>query len=362
MARVFFSAGEASGDAYAAALTRRLPAGLDILGVGGPQAAAAGMTLVSDSSRWGAVGIYESLKVVPRVTAGYRAAFSALAEGRPGVFVPIDYGFMNVRLARHARRMGWKVVYFIPPGSWRKDRQGADLPEVSDTIITPFAWSADILRRMGADAHWFGHPLKQLVYESRILGQRDGLAVLPGSRDHEVTANLDVIAQATERLDTNPVRLAASPNLPDAWVAKRWATISQKPAEIVQPARRALWQSRAAIVCSGTATLEAALAKCPCVVIYRGSHAMRIEFAIRKPKFDFISLPNILLGRGAVTELLGDDANPDRIGAAVEPLLAESQAREEMLAAFAEVDEICGPADALDRSAALIAEIATTHT
>lgn len=362
MARVFFSAGEASGDAYAAALIRRLPDGFDALGVGGPQAAAAGMAPVGDSSRWGAVGIYESLKVVPRVLAGYRAAFAALTEGRPGVFVPIDYGFMNIRLARHARQMGWKVVYFIPPGSWRKDRQGADLPEVSDAIITPFAWSADILRRMGANAHWFGHPLKQLVYESRSEGARNGLAVLPGSRDHEVTANLEVIAQAADRLGASPLRLAAAPNLPDDLVKDRWATFSQTPAEIVQPARRALWQSQAAIVCSGTATLEAALAHCPCVVVYRGTRAMKIEFAIRKPKFDFISLPNILLGRGAVTELLSDDANPDRICAAMEPLLAESQTRSAMLAAFAEVDEMCGPADAIDRSAALIAEIATAQS
>src|SRR5688572_21772274 len=122
--RVFFSAGEASGDAYAAALLRemvRLGSGLRFLfeGVGGSQLSAAGANVVVDSSKWGAISILQSLKVAPRVVGGYSKAKRALRKGRPGLFIPIDFGYVNVRLARYAKKQGWKVLYFIPPGSWR---------------------------------------------------------------------------------------------------------------------------------------------------------------------------------------------------------------------------------------------------
>ncbi|MBX3097439.1 MAG: hypothetical protein KF812_11300 [Fimbriimonadaceae bacterium] len=357
---IFFSAGEASGDAYAAALIQRIqPLGeFQFFGVGGPQSRAAGMQSIGDSSRWGAVGIIESLKVLPRVTQGFLAAEDYLRSRPPGVFIPIDYGFMNIRLAKTAKANGWRVVYFIPPGSWRKSKQGGDLPSVSDAIITPFSWSADILNQMGAQAFWFGHPLKQLVLEFKSEGNKSGIAVLPGSRDHEVQNNLSVIAETVTQLRISPVLLAASPNLDQGQVIKAWEDANGGLAQIVQPARSALWQSRAAIVCSGTATLEAALAECPCVVMYRGSKATEIEYQIRKPKFDYISLPNILLGRRSVTELLQYDANAERIASELEPLYEETEERKRMLADFAEVSEICGPEDALDRSAEFIVDFA----
>lgn len=361
MAAIFFSVGEASGDAYAAALINRLHQmdDFEFSGVGGPQAERAGMTLVGNSSRWGAVGLFESLKVVPRVAKGFFAAKRVLTHSTPGVFIPIDYGYMNVWLSHIAKANGWRVLYFIPPGSWRKTKQGADLPAVTDAILTPFEWSAEILNSMGANAHWFGHPLKQLVLESQTAAERTGISVLPGSRDHEVKANLRAIADSAKSLGATPIRLAASANLDQEEVLRSWGKISGEAAEIVQPARLALWQSRAAIVCSGTATLESALAGCPCVVVYRVSKATEIEFLIRRPKFDYISLPNILLGRRSVPELIQYDATPKRITMELRQIYDETVHRERMLADFKELNEICGPPDALDKSAEFIAEFVT---
>ncbi|HAY12846.1 MAG TPA: hypothetical protein PLB31_05655, partial [Fimbriimonadaceae bacterium] len=124
--------------------------------------------------------------------------------------------------------------------------------------------------------------------------------------------------------------------------------------EVVRPARAALVASRAAVVCSGTATLEAALALTPTVVTYRGPWTMELEYRIRKPKFDFISLPNILLQRDALPELLQREATPEAIRAALLPLLDDGPEREAQLAAMKEVQDFCGPSNALDESAKMI--------
>ncbi len=354
--RVFFSAGEASGDAYAAELASRIGEArpdVDLEGVGGQLSQGAGVHLVASSQDWGAVGIIESLKVVPQVWQGYRAALVHLRRGRPGLFVPIDYGYLNIKLCRQARARGWRVVYFIPPGSWRRTKQGADLPGLTDAIITPFSWSATMLQEMGANAHWFGHPLRQMLKQVDAPAVRSGIAVLPGSRHHEIEHNLRAIAPALQGLNV-PIRLAPAPNVTSDEVTQAWGRAGGGECEVVRPARAALMASRAAVVCSGTATLEAALALTPTVVTYRGPWTMELEYRIRKPKFDFISLPNILLQRGALPELIQNDATPEAIRAALLPLLDDGPERAAQLAAMKEVQDFCGPSDALDQSAKMI--------
>ena len=353
----FFSAGEASGDAYAAALISRLKArqkDLDFSAVGGARSSEVAR-LVSNSSTWGAVGILESLKVVPRVWAGYRAAATHLRNSKPGVFVPIDFGYLNVKLARIAKGAGWKVLYFIPPGSWRRTKQGSDLPAITDEIVTPFSWSAEILNEMGAKAHFFGHPLKEMVGEVDPNAKREGLAILPGSRTHEIERNLEPIAQAIQN-ESGPIRFAVASSFSAEKMAALWKQAGGPPAEFRRDTYNVLRESRAAIICSGTATLEAAICRCPCIVVYRGSKAMEIEFKIRKPKFDYISLPNILLDRKVLPELIQHDANPSRIAQELREILEDS-GKDAQLRAFTELDAILGPSECLERTADLLLQL-----
>lgn len=360
--RVFFSAGEASGDAYGAELLVRLgPVASEVEAVGGRRLRETGAKLVADSSTWGAMGIFESLRVAPKVKLGYDAARRALARGRPGLFVPIDFGYLNVRLARRAKALGWKVLYFVPPGSWRRDKQGADLPAITDAIVTPFPWSAEILNGMGAKAHWYGHPLKQMVAQSPSDGrERRTIAVLPGSRGHEIALNLRQTVPALADLAL-PVEAAVAPATSAEAFQQLWSEAGGEPGRLtatVDDAYGVLRRARAAVVCSGTATLEAALCGCPSVVVYRGTRIMEIEYRIRRPKFDFIALPNILLERMALPELLQQDANPARIAQELGAILPDGGARESQLAAFAELDKLLGPADALDQTVELIRSLA----
>lgn len=366
--RVFLSAGEASGDAYAAALIEAIRAQhpqATFEGIGGKRFASTGARVVAESSDWGSIGVVKAIGVFPRVYAGYLEAKRQLGAGAPGVCVPIDFGAMNIKLARHARRRGWKVLYFAPPGSWRKDRQGKDLPEYADEVVTQFPWSADLLNRSGATAHWFGHPLKEMVARRlAVTGAEvrhpDRVAVLAGSRLHEIEHTLRVVAGVAKLLPAETVlEFAVATTIEPEDFRQRWQALAPGRHDLFTPddTYGVFRRSQAAIVCSGTATLEAALCGCPCVVVYVVSKAMEIEYRLLRPKFDYVSLPNILLDRPLLPELLQHAATPKRIADEIRALSAGPR-REEQLAAFAQLEDLLGPAEGIARAAERIVALA----
>ena len=366
MSRIFLSAGEASGDAYGAALVAALRERGEtgpFEGVGGPRMASQGVALVADSSRFGAITISQSLPLVRRVSGAYFRAKRLLATGTPGLFLPIDFGYVNIRLARFARAKGWRVLYFVPPGSWRRDRQGRDLPTLAHRIVTPFSWSAEILAGMGADVRWFGHPIKSLV--TRGSGFQPVvspvLALLPGSREHEIANNLPVLAEAL-RDWPHPIEFALAPGADADAIRARWPRSGD--AFTVGDTLGVLRCARAAVVCSGTATLEAALLRVPMTVVYQADEGMRREERIltrlglfRRP--EYIALPNILLGRRAVPESIDRD-DPSALREEVESLWAEGPARAAQLTDFEALDALLGPDDAIAKTAAWALDWKTT--
>ena len=205
---------------------------------------------------------------------------------------------------------------------------------------------------MGANAHFFGHPLKQMVAEVEYDGPKEGLAILPGSRLHEVARNMDAIVVALQGLDIK-LKFGVAPNLDPAELEQKWTELGGAEAEFSHETYAVLKSSWAAIVCSGTATLEAALCRCPTVVIYRGSKLMEAEVRIRMPKFDYISLPNILLGRGVLPELIMWQATPERLREELDLILEDGPARRAQLDAFEELDANLGTGDCFAQTAEL---------
>lgn len=359
--RVFVSAGEASGDAYGAALIEEMQnlssTELTFEAVGGPRLQASGAKLVTNSTHWGAISIFQALRAVPRVLGGYYRAKRALSKGKPGLFVAIDFGYVNIRFCRHAKNRGWKVVYFIPPASWRRDKQGKDLPVLTDAIATPFSWSAEILRGMGANAHWYGHPIKQLLGDTNPTTDRVTLALLPGSRKHEIEENVPALAEALADWPSL-IEFAVAPSADVDSIKGLWPrkedTFTQGDTYGV------LRRAHAAVVCSGTATLEAALCRVPMVIVYRVPKSMEIEsklIGFKQPKY--IGLPNILLQRDVVPELVHLDATPQAIRSCVDNLWQDGPQRSRQLQDFDELDTTLGPADAITQTARLALETAS---
>lgn len=360
--------------------------------VGGSKLKAEGVPLHADSSKWGAISIAQGIRVGIGILPQYIKVKAKLKQGKPGLFVPIDFGFANIRLAKFAKKCGWKVLYFIPPGSWRRTKQGKDLPTITDQISTPFQWSAETLTKMGARAHWFGHPIKQLINESlrkkEISGlaasldslDKETIAILPGSRTHELEMTIPLIAGAVkaqsgnskakgvpgisyEEIQTHKPALssqlefALAPSVDADHVKAEWNRLAPGRNDIftIGDTYGVLTRAKAAIICSGTATLEAALCRCPMVVIYQLSPSMRREaklLRIKQPKF--ISLPNIIQDREIVPELAdGHGVYPEQVRAWIDRLLKDEKTRTTQIKELDELDQALGPNDAITKTAQL---------
>ena len=214
--RLAFVAGEPSGDRQGAALLNALremtaPRLVDAWGIGGHFLREAGASLMHDSDPWAAIGIADTLAKIPHMLWVLADMKRALRRDPPDALVVIDAGAFNVPLARWAKESAiCPVFYYFPPGSWRKSdgvRLGkSNLATVTDRIVTPFPWSEDLLKRGGADAHFVGHPLLDLVKPAlpeAEFHERFGLdphrplvALLPGSRQGEIRHILPVLLGA----------------------------------------------------------------------------------------------------------------------------------------------------------------------
>lgn len=365
--RVLIIAGEASGDLYGADLARYLQAkhpALELFGVGGVRMQQAGVLLLADSQHWGAIGVVESLRVLPVVLRAFGRLKRHMRQLQPDLLIPIDFGAFNVPLCRWAKRQGFKVCYYMPPGSWRRDVQGSDLPTVADWILTPFPWSAQMLQAMGANAVRIRHPLLRLARPSSpesAFCERLGLdpdrpivALLPGSRRHEVVAHVPLYARVAElvnaRLPEVQFVLSVAPGISTEWVHQLWAEGSRNwvPTE-TRPVWDMLAYADVALVCSGTATLEAALLGTPMLIVYRGSSLMNLEYRLRRRQLALrhIGLPNLLLEREVCPEFIQEAASPSQLTRHLIGLLQQDESHQRQKEAFEQIRRLLGEGELL---------------
>ena len=315
----------------------------------------------------------QSLRIAPRVLHGYSQAKRQLRSGAPGLLIAIDFGAFNIRLARFAKKLGWQVLYFMPPASWRRDRQGKDLLKVADQVVTPFPWSKEILDASSGTAdrvHFFGHPLKQLIAEWREgtpdVQQGDTIAVLPGSRSHEVERNLELIARiaAHPSIAGRTFEFAVAPSVNAEELQRKWRNLSldRKDTFTSGDVYGVLARAQFAVVCSGTATLEAALLRCPLVVIYQVTKAMVREAKLIGFKMpEHISLPNIVLQQPLVPEFVGLDIDAKSVRSAILDLLPPGELRRRQLEGFQEIESMLGAEDAVTQTAELALQMVSNQ-
>jgi lipid-A-disaccharide synthase len=294
-----------------------------------------------------------------------------LRDEKPDLFLPIDFPDFNLPLCRTAHKAGVKVFYYVSPQVWAW-RQGRidTIARTVTRILVLFPFEAEIYRARGIDAHFVGHPLAESVVPSRTrqevrasLGVAQGgrlLALLPGSRRREVELGLPAMLEAAALLgdDVTPV-IAEAPSLSDAVVDRVLAGVGGAGRRVLRSRGGTydiLGAADAAVVTSGTATLETALVGCPMVVVYRMSTFSHV-LARRLVKVPFIAMPNLLLGRRAVTELVQDEAGPSRIAAETRAVLEDAARRERMRADFSEIRRMLVLPGAARRAAALALEL-----
>ncbi|HEY3414565.1 MAG TPA: hypothetical protein VGM51_16120 [Armatimonadota bacterium] len=377
MADVFIVTGEASGDAVGAGLAselRRLKPDVVISGVGAARMQAAEVSLWANSRQWAAMGIMQSVPIAGSLLLLLKRLKRHLLAARPDLLVLVDFGAFNVRLGRWAVEAGIRTVYLMPPGSWRKQTREDRLRRLAasaDFFFCPFEWNARNLQSVGANAEHIGHPVLDLAAPTENLPAlkerlrpRNGrlIALLPGSRRQEVGSLAPLMAEiiaAWPCPEDRFVMVRALSFREDEFAACLPEGLDSKMTIVPGGTADPLHASDMAVVCAGTATLEAAVAGKPMVVVNRGPWLMHVEWQLRKRSIRarYVAMPNIIAEREVVREFVDTDATTDNVFAALKSLADDPAAYAETERALAEVRNALRPAGALRTAATRIAAL-----
>ena len=351
MATLLISCGEASGEIYAAEVAeqvRRRRPDLRLVGVGGAVLARHLDEQWADLDELSVMGFAEVVRHLPRLhRLRERLAARARREG-VDLLLAVDYPGFHVSLAGAMKQRGIPTLHYIPPktwswGAWRNRGLRAKVRRCA--VIFPFEEA--YYRQRGIPARFVGHPLMDRHAEAlaRPPGAREGLLLVPGSRAQEIQRIGPVMARAAARLRAEgrvgPVRVSRAPTVAEALLAPLRAELPDL--QVVEgPLMDHLLQAAAAMVCSGTATVETALSRTPHAICYRTS-PLTYLVARRLATVPAIGMANIVLGRKAFPELVQKDLGTRALAAAVAPLLlSDSPEVAAQRRAFDEVAEKLG--------------------
>ena len=351
-------AGEASGDALGAtliaAVRERMPH-VRFAGIAGPKMAAAGCDVWEPSESLAVRGLVEVVRHLPKLVAIRRALTARLVAERVPLFVGIDAPDFNLGLERKLKRRGVRTIHFVSPSvwAWRRERLGT-IGRAVDRMLALFPFEPPLYRAAGIPVTYVGHPMAAHAasdWSRRTMRERlrIGLAtpvfaLLPGSRMGELEMHASLVIGAARQIararpDARFLVPLVSRATREAFEVALWREGADAlPFTLMYGhASDALRAADVGLVASGTATLEAALARCPHVVFYRMS---AITARIVRPKLllPYVGLPNVLAGRFVVPELMQEDATPENLAQAALNLFDDTVARhaiEQVFAGFA---------------------------
>lgn len=364
---ILIVAGEASGDLHGGALVRALldrRPGLRFFGIGGDRMSESGVQLIRHVREMSFLGFFEVVRHLPFIRRVFGEIVEAMESRRPALAVFIDYPGLNLKLALQAKKRNIPVVYYVSPQVWAWGR--GRVPKIArrvDKMLVLFDFEEPIYREAGLDVVFTGHPLKDTVRPSQSRAEffrsleldpdKPLLGLLPGSRKQEVQRLLPAMIGAVRLLKRDipglQAVLAAAPTLSDQIYLPFTGgddsvrTVRGRTYEVMS-------HSNAALVASGTATLETALSGTPMVILYRMAP---LSFWIGRGlvRVPYIGLANIVAGKKVAPELLQNDAEPGKIRAAVLPFFTDKALVESVRGEWAEVGRKLGPAGASGRAA-----------
>jgi lipid-A-disaccharide synthase len=374
--QILISAGEASGDMYAAHLATALRARTDVhlYGMGGPRMREAGVELVADCAEVSLVGIVEIAKKLPALNRVWKRLIGESRQRKPRFAILTDFPGFHLRLARALKRQGIQNIYFVCPQFWAWRPWRANLVRrrfVRGLCIFPF--EQDWYRERGVTADFIGHPLVGNVAAKRSRAEfaaafeldaaKPIVVLLPGSRAGEIAHHMPPLMQSCHLIARDhPVQfvLALAPGMSKSQMAP-YLTPDTRIRVVEDATYDALGAADVAVVSSGTATVEAALMDTPMIVVYRLAPvtAAIARWLVRTPMFAMV---NLIAGKRVVPELVQNDFTPERVANEVIWLLDSEEARSEMRRGLASVRERLGPPGAIERAADIIVEMLANPT
>jgi len=367
--KILISAGEASGDLYAASLTRKLRQrwpDADFYGCTGPRMREAGVKTVVDAASLAVVGLVEVVAHIPRIYGEYRKLVAAARADPPHLAILTDSPDFHLRLARRLKAAGIPIVYLVAPQvwAWRQGRLG-QMRRLIDELLCIFPFEAELYNLSGLRTIFVGHPMIENLAKRRTGEAPDPnlIGLFPGSRSREVKKIFPVMLKTIAEISAQRPEIrfevaAASESLAreiqDLLVR---SPLREKGRVVIGDSSGTMQRGFAGMVASGTATLEAAYFRLPFVLVYKVSWPT--YFAARLlMRVPFLGMPNVLAGHEIVPEFLQHEAKPTAIAPSVLQLLNDPAKREQMIGEFDAVIEKLGESGASARAArAVLAEL-----
>lgn len=369
--RLFVLAGEPSGDRLGADLIGRVVAKsrTTVTGVGGPLMVAAGLTSLFPMAELSVMGWTDVLPRLPWLLWRVRQVANEITRTRPDVAVLVDAQVFSNLVAKRLRKAGYDrpVVLYVAPAVWGwKPERAAKIRPLYDEVLAVLPFEPPVMERLsGPPTTYVGHPAVSAIAARGGLPERGPLLLLPGSREGELRRHLPLMRAVAERFATHPrVTGVVLPTLasiePRILGDVRGWNVPVTVVSGTEARRAAFGEAVAAVAVTGTVTLELALASVPMVTVYLGDPGQMRLFLKYRPKY--VSLPNALLDRPLVPEMLHVVADPDGVAAHLEKIL-DAGGAEDQLAGFAEIRDLMGQglpgvpvADPEDRVLALAAQ------
>ncbi|MBI5845611.1 MAG: lipid-A-disaccharide synthase [Deltaproteobacteria bacterium] len=366
--RVMIIAGEASGDAHAALLASAmsgLAPGTLFYGIGGPMMERAGVRVLYPQNRLSVVGFTEVAEKLGDLSEAFFLVREVLSLARPDLLVCVDFPDFNFMAAKAAKKRGIKVLYYISPQvwAWRTGRV-KKIKRLVDHMAVILPFEKEFYEKSGVPVTFVGHPLLDQEERIPVNSPKGGflIALAPGSRDGEIVRHLPIMLRASAIIKKSRPEarfvVPGAPGVEPSFIEGIIRSVRSENASIpeiqVWPGgmERVFREASAAVMVSGTVTLEAALSGLPHIIIYRLSpFTYRLgRILIKVP---FIGLSNLIAGVAAAPELIQDDASPENIAGHILDMTETPEALEKARALLAQVRGMLGGAGACVRTAKL---------
>ena len=361
MANYFLIAGEASGDTHAAELIQQIrlrEPDARFAGLGGDKMAASGCHLYQDYRHMAFMGIAAVLQHWKDVKANFRIAREALLKEQPNVLVLIDYPSFNLRMAVFCKQHlpKTKIIYYIPPKVWAwKRRRVHKIAKLCDEVLGIFPFEPVFYAQYGYKCTYVGNPTAEEIRRIQKTAHRtQTIAILPGSRPSEISHCLPKMLEAAHCFGGYEVVVCAAPGIADEFYRPYLSAQDR----LTRDTYATVQQACAAIVNSGTATLETALLGCPQVAVYHigCSHFIGLIrwmqplfFSIR-----YFTLVNIISGKEVIKECVANEFSVEKVAAELDRLLHDEAHKKEMLASYEHLISILGSQPAAEQAAKII--------
>lgn len=345
--KYYIIAGEASGDLHGSNLIReiiKLDPDASIRCWGGDKMEAAGAVLAKHYKDLAFMGFAEIVKNLPTILRNIRFCKKDIQHFHPDTLVLINYSAFNLRIAKWAHPKHYKTVFYISPQVWAwKESRVKIIKRHIDKMIVILPFEKEFFKKRNYEVEYVGHPLVEVIERFQrghpaLKQSKDIIALLPGSRRQEIQTKLPIMLEASRHFPDYNFIVAKAPSVDDHFYQEFLGAYHNVKA-VSNDTYALLMQARAALVTSGTATLETALFGVPEIVCYKAS-SVSYAIAKRLVKLKFICLVNLIMDKEVVKELIQDNLTPENLARELKGILSDTLKRERIEKDYTELKQL----------------------